>query len=342
MATVSLEQHWHPIATANEVTDQPRQFTLLGKRIVAFRDVEGPVAFKDLCIHRGAELSGGRIERGRLICPYHGWQYDRTGACVHIPSLLEDATIPDKARAIRFNVREEYGLVWVAMADPVQAFPPWPADAWANPDYRVFMVGDYTWTTSAGRAVENAMDFSHFNFVHKGYTELADGPVIKNHDVVRTDTGIEYAYDDGARLRQYTLHFPFVLHDKKTVTPAAVAARGKGATGGTWSEGANSEPGDATILTFIASPIDGKQTRLFCFIARNHSLDKTNEEMSAGFDEIMEQDRRVVESQHPEEIPAHIRDELHVRAADSASIAYRRLLLGVERTAMAQMVASVE
>ena len=101
-------------------------------------------------------------------------------------------------------------------------------------------------------------------------------------------------------------------------------------------------PGDATILTFIASPIDAKRTRLYCFIARNHSLEKTDGEMSAGFDEIMEQDRVVVESQHPEEIPAHIREELHLRVPDAASIAYRKLLLGVERTPMARAVASAE
>ena len=44
------------------------------------------------------------------------------------------------------------------------------------------------------------MDFSHFNFVHKGYTELADGPVIKDHAITHTETGIAYAYDDQGRL----------------------------------------------------------------------------------------------------------------------------------------------
>jgi phenylpropionate dioxygenase-like ring-hydroxylating dioxygenase large terminal subunit len=342
MTRVSLEQHWHPIARVGEIDGQPRQFILLGVRLVAFRDDSGPVVFKDLCIHRGAELSRGHIEAGLLTCPYHGWRYDRGGACVHIPALPEGATIPAKARAIAYRVREEYGLVWVAMAEPVRPFPEWPENAWTNPDYHVFLVGDYTWATSAGRAVENAMDFSHFNFVHKGYTELADGPVIKKHEVAHTDHGIAYAYDDGARLREYTLHFPFVLHDKKTVTPAALAARGKGSEGGTWSESGDSKPGDATILTFIASPIDAGRTRLFCFIARNHSLDRTDEQMSEGFDEIMEQDRRVVESQHPEEIPAHIREELHLRVPDAASIAYRKLLLGVERSALANVIAAAD
>lgn len=342
MGKVALEQYWHPIGTAEEITEQPKQFILLGERVVAFRDREGPVAFKDLCIHRGAALSGGRIEDGILTCPYHGWSYDRTGACVRIPALPEGATIPKKARAITFQVREEYGLVWVAMGEPAQAFPSWPDNAWSDPDYRVFLVNTYDWDTSAGRAVENAMDFSHFNFVHKGYTELADGPVIKEHAVAYTDDGLHYAYDDGARLREYTLCFPFVIHDKKTVTEqglAASKARGKGKDGGTWSESGDSKAGDATILTFIASPVDAARTRLYVFIARNHSLDKTDAEMSVGFDEIMEQDRVVVEQQRPEQIPDHIREELHLRVPDAASIAYRKLLLGVERSRIATAMA---
>jgi len=339
VANVSLGQHWHPIATIDEVTEQPQQFRLLGERVVAFRDASGAVAFKDLCIHRGAELSGGHIEDGRLTCPYHGWQYDRTGACVLIPALQAGAKIPSKARAIPYQVREEYGLVWVAMEEPAQTFPAWPSNAWDNPDYHVFMVGSYWWATSAGRAVENAMDFSHFNFVHKGFTELNDGPVIKKHDVTETEIGLEYAYDDGARLREYTLHFPFVLHDRKTVTEEA---RAKGLEGGTWSESPDSKPGDATILTFIASPIDAKETRLFSFIARNHSLEKTDEQVAEGFDEIMEQDRRVVEGQRPEEIPAEIREELHLKVPDAASLAYRRLLEGVKRTEIAESVAAAD
>jgi hypothetical protein len=81
---------------------------------------------------------------------------------------------------------------------------------------------------------------------------------------------------------------------------------------------------------------------LFSFIARNHSLDKTDEQIAEGFDEIMEQDRRVVEGQRPEEIPAEIREELHLRVPDAASLAYRKLLLGLERTEIAKVVAGAE
>lgn len=49
-------------------------------------------------------------------------------------------------------------------------------------------------------------------------------------------------------------------------------------------------------------------------------------EFVANYLYILEQDRRVVESIRPEEIPASLKDELHIRVPDLASIAYRRWL----------------
>jgi phenylpropionate dioxygenase-like ring-hydroxylating dioxygenase large terminal subunit len=323
--TIAMENYWHPIGTTAEITEQPRQFKLLGENIVAFRDDAGVVAFKDLCNHRGAALSGGKIKDGKLACPYHGWQYDRTGACVSIPSLPAGSSIPKRARAIVYHARETYGLVWVAMREPIQPFPTWPQNAWDNPGYHVFLINQYLWKASAGRVIENAMDFSHFNFVHAGYTELADGPVIKPHEVARTEHGLAFAYDDTRIRREYELHFPFVLHDTKKVVSVG--------HGRTWSETSDTRAGDATILTFIATPIDHTTTRLYAFMARNHSLDKPDSAFAEGFDTLTEQDRVIVESQRPEQIPVDIREELHLRHPDAASILYRRLLGDVHNAA---------
>ncbi|MGE0210793.1 MAG: Rieske 2Fe-2S domain-containing protein [Parvibaculaceae bacterium] len=318
MSVLSLANFWHPVATSDEVTAQPRQFVLLDEKLVVFRDESGVAAFKDLCIHRGAALSGGTVRDGKIVCAYHGWTYDRTGACVHIPSLPEGASIPQKARAIAYPAREAYGLVWVALAEPVQPFPEWPEDAWNRPDFRVCYVNQYFWKTSAGRVVENAMDFSHFNFVHMGYTELADGPVIKPYEVHRTPRGLRYVYDDTRLRRDYELDFPFIVHDRKSVI-----ATGKG---GTWSEGANSQLGDVTLLSFLSTPVTAKTTKIYVYTARNHSLDVPDERFTSGFDTIMEQDRVVVETQRPEEIPTDIKEELHIRFPDAAAISYRKML----------------
>ncbi len=321
-STVTLANYWHPIASADEVVEQPRPFRLLGVQLVAFRDRDGVAVFEDLCIHRGTALSLGEITDGRLTCAYHGWQYDRTGACVHIPSLPPGASIPRKARAIVYKAVEKYGLVWVALDEPVQPLPAWPDNAWDNPDFRVLLAGKYSWKSAAGRAVENAMDFSHFNFVHRGYTTLADGPVIKAHDIRETESGIEYAYDDGAIVREYTLYCPFTLHDRKLQLP------GRQAAGSSWSnvEVVDNAKPPITILTFVGSPIDETHTRIYQYIARNHSLDQPDSAWVENFDLITAQDQRIVESQRPEAIPTDLKDELHLKVPDASGIAYRRLL----------------
>ena len=320
-ATVTLANYWHPIATSDEVVDQPRSFRLLGEQVVAFRDREGVAAFQDLCIHRGTALSLGSITDGRLTCPYHGWQYDRTGACVHIPALPPGASIPRKARAIVYRARERYGLVWVAMAEPAAPIPAWPENAWEDPDYRVFLAGTFTWNSSAGRAVENAMDFSHFEFVHAGYTKLADGPIIKPHEVEEIEFGLTYAYDDTNIRREYTLYTPFTIHDRKIQSPGSQG-------GGMWSDAVSAPDGRpaVTILTLIAAPVDEAHTRIYSFIGRNHSLDVSDEEWAGSGNLILDQDRRIVESQRPEQIPTDLKDELHLKVPDASGIAYRRLL----------------
>ncbi|MYE68365.1 MAG: Rieske 2Fe-2S domain-containing protein, partial [Acidimicrobiia bacterium] len=79
MLEQALRRYWHPVAVSADVTAEPRQVRLLGEPIVLYRDAAGPVALADRCVHRGAALSGGCIRDGRLMCPYHGWQYDRSG-----------------------------------------------------------------------------------------------------------------------------------------------------------------------------------------------------------------------------------------------------------------------
>ena len=188
-----MEKYWHPAATSEEIQDQPKQFFLLGRRLVIYRIESQVIVLDDFCPHRGAALSNGHIVDGLIACPYHGWRYGTDGQCVHIPSLPDDApAISNRIRVKSYQVREEYGLIWVAMSEPAGVFPLWPEDAWSNSDYHVFMVGTYRWNANAARAIENAMDFSHFDFVHKGFTELGDGPIIKPHEVSVETYGLSY------------------------------------------------------------------------------------------------------------------------------------------------------
>ncbi len=311
----TLSRHWHPIATSEEVEESPRRFTLLGTELVAFRTVKGISVFTDLCIHRGVALSLGFVEDGILHCGYHGWAYDATGACVEIPSLSPGSPIPPKARAITHSVDEKYGLVWVGMDEPTSPVPPFPDDEWDRSDFRAFVSHHYRWQTSAGRAVENFMDISHFPYVHEGILGSRDATEVAEHQVVDRDGGLYYYLEapEPANLHsrpddvirwEYFLTGPFTIHLRKTVPS-----------------------GDVTLISMAASPTAETTTDMFVWIGRNHQLHPSED---AGFSdfthEIMEQDRRIVESQRPEMIPTDLREELHLKVPDASGIAYRRFL----------------
>lgn len=77
--------YWQPAALVEEL-DGPRpvkRLRLLGEDLVLFRDPLGRYGLLHRrCAHRGADLSFGRCADGGLRCPFHGWLYDATGACL--------------------------------------------------------------------------------------------------------------------------------------------------------------------------------------------------------------------------------------------------------------------
>jgi phenylpropionate dioxygenase-like ring-hydroxylating dioxygenase large terminal subunit len=315
----ALTKFWHPIATSEEVGEQPKRFDLLDDHVVAFRDENGVAAFRDLCVHRGAALSLGWVREGTLVCPYHGWQYDRTGACVKMPSRPADAPIPATARAIAYRVQEKYGLVWVAMDEPSDEVPLFPGDVYDGPEWTSFISYREVWKTSAARACENFMDFSHFPYVHDGLLGTEDNAEIAPYTVEKRDNGLHYWLEQEEpsdlaggmqKVRyEYTLVVPFTIHLKKIEI-------------GTGRE---------TIITQFTQPRTAKTTELFVFIVRNHSHDEPDSKFGDFTNTIMEQDRVVVESQRPEELPDSLREELHIKVPDAASLLYRQKLASLAK-----------
>lgn len=55
------------------------------KRALAFVRTGGVLrAMDDRCPHQGRALSGGWVEHGHVVCPFHRFHYDpATGACKH-------------------------------------------------------------------------------------------------------------------------------------------------------------------------------------------------------------------------------------------------------------------
>lgn len=316
VAPAALANFWHPIAASDDVEEQPRRFALLDDFVVAFRDDEGVAAFRDLCIHRGAALSLGWIKDGTLTCPYHGWQYDRTGACVRMPSRPKGAPIPKNARAQVYRVQEKYGLVWVAIGEPTQDVPAFPEGTVDSPDWHTFLSYREVWATSAARATENFMDFSHFPYVHPNTLGTEDSAEISPYEVEKRDDGMVYAFEQvepsdlygngGSQVvrNEYTITLPFTAHLRKV----------------------EQDSGAETLLSLFVTPQTSTSSEVYVLISRNHSHDQPDPTFGDFTTTVMEQDRVVVESQRPEELPVSLREELHIKVPDAASLLYRQQL----------------
>lgn len=120
---------WAPLAELAEVTATapvPLAVTVGGVPWVLVVLDGGVSALYDVCPHRRVPLSAGTVVSGPsgdvLECGYHGWSYDRRGACSRIPALGENV-VPrgmGSVRVLRTHVAA--GLVWGS--DDEAADPP--------------------------------------------------------------------------------------------------------------------------------------------------------------------------------------------------------------------------
>ena len=160
--------------------------TWMGEAIVIWADESGRVCVAEShCPHLGADLrpeAGGCLRAGRLVCPFHGFEYDAGGQCVATPF-----SAPPKAARLRvFETTEVLGLIfawWGIGGRP----PQWKllSDRLDQAGWSAFSVQTLRFRGHPQEATENAVDLAHFRYVH-GY-----------HDVSR----VEPVFTDGHYLQ---------------------------------------------------------------------------------------------------------------------------------------------
>lgn len=176
-----LRNFWYAVIRRSALESGPAPFTLLGEKLVLWLDEHGrPAALRDRCCHRSEQLSRGWVDAGRIVCPYHGWTFDSSGACVRMPQL-ENKAVPRTYCVERFHCRERYGYVWVCLGDPAHDIPHFPeAD---DPAFRQLDCFYETWATSSPRVVENELDMAHFAVVHRATIGNPDAPLPLSYDL---------------------------------------------------------------------------------------------------------------------------------------------------------------
>jgi len=309
---------WYPVAFAHDVATVPLAVRLLDERLVVWRAGDRVVVSRDLCVHRGVPLSLGWVEGEDIVCRYHGLRFGPDGACRAIPSE-PGATPSRRLRIAVLPAVERYGLVWTSLdpaADParVPIFPLWDQDG-----FEQILPPSIDIAGSAGRQCEGFLDVAHFAWVHHEtfadrsnplVPELrvqweADGTLVSDYisDVANIPHGMTAPapVPDGFLWRRlYEVQFPFF--PRLTIFFPA---------------------GRVLCLLNCASPVSARRTRLFVPIVRNFDQGADLAPVHEFNRRVFEEDRVIVESQHPEDLPLDLGAEAHIRA-DRASIAYRQ------------------
>jgi phenylpropionate dioxygenase-like ring-hydroxylating dioxygenase large terminal subunit len=311
-----LSEDWHVACRSTEVAEGSVLGTrILGEDIVIWREDSRVHAWKDLCVHRGARLSLGVVEKGTLKCPYHGWTYDSEGKCVLMPAHPNIKPSP-RANVTVYQAREEYGYVYVKMGSSLSGLPIFPE--YSDPTFRKIHCGPYTMKASAPRVVENFLDVAHFPFVHegilgdKGYAEIADYDVMTDERGITTsEIQVWQPNPDGSGSGKKVAYIYRVF---RPLTAYFIKRSGS----------------DAFSIFMNVTPLNPAESVMWMIIAMNYGFEVPDERIRSFQDRIVAQDKQIVESQRPELLPLDLQAELHLRS-DRTAIAYRRWLksLGV-------------
>ena len=163
-----MRRHWLPACMSEELIADgaPRRVTLLGERMVAFRDTDGRVGVLDEhCPHRRASLAFGRNEECGLRCLYHGWKFDVAGNAVDLSSEPADARLRATMKTRAWPVTEAGGFIWVWMGDPA-APAPFAPPVWAKaPPEKIAIVKMHA-ACNWAQVLEGAIDSAHSSSLH--------------------------------------------------------------------------------------------------------------------------------------------------------------------------------
>ncbi|MEZ7002177.1 Rieske 2Fe-2S domain-containing protein [Streptomyces sp. AD55] len=303
---------WFVVARSEDIgTPQPAQ--LLDQPLVVFRAEDGtPHVLDRRCVHRGGDLSMGKVIGSSVQCPYHGWRFDgASGGCSHIPSLAGEGRIPPKAAVRSYPAVERFGHVWTCLGDPVFDLPHPPEIADLTLEWRAARPIPAKCGFMA--ATENFRDMAHFPFVHEESMGEVN-PVVPDLTVEREGREVRASY-----------HYPRV--------PGADFS----SAGDSWMHYHSYAPGIATILYDFGpeigkrylmdfpSPVSYDECVIYWAVA-------TDEDFTGGsVDEILaletvvfNEDTPILEGLRPREVP--LADQaLEVSCpADIYTLNYRR------------------
>lgn len=265
---------WWVAAFADEVTRTPLARWLLDTPIVLYRSEAGEaIALEDRCPHRQAPLSIGKLRGDAIECGYHGFQFNREGRCIHVPTMAS----PPPIRVGAYPVREIGPLIWIYLGDRerLDEVPPPPSIPWiTDPNFSI-RKGLIPVAANYLLLKENVLDLSHFGFVHAASFQITDW--VSAPTVTREGDTVTY--------RQEFVRSPLPAPMAMGLGVPPGTLRNRVYRGSFLSPAAQegcmdlidpdeaSEPPASTRFAHLTTPVDNERMHYFYVVGRNHARD---------------------------------------------------------------------
>lgn len=324
-----LINNWYVAAESAEVeTGKSLGVRMLGFDFVIYRLADGTVAcLSDVCIHRGASLSRGKCIDDQVACPFHGWQFNSSGACTKIPALGDDAPAPRRAKVDSYPTAERYDWIWVFLGDlPEEMRPPIPSllpeydqvDTWRTT--RMVFEADANWQ----KFEENSLDTAHLSFVHATFGNRIS-PKAVDAPLERTAYGARVKRERPApKASQKTGILGALLSEEREKTSVELEFS---VTGVCHRINPTFRPGMSHVTLSASTPIDARRTRQFGLQARNYAIEpEHDEERRIGRRNAILEDIGVISHVRPAIGPTSFREEVLIKS-DEMESNFRHMVL---------------
>lgn len=189
----------------------------MGGKSIVIQNLEGEIrAFDNICRHRHSIIQCKKKGNRALICPYHGWKYDKSGVATGIPGRInfDDGSLDNVADITlkRYRVGICGVFVFVSLADDGVSLPDFLGES-----------ADFLQAISAGFGsqvdefellektnwkvgVENTLEFYHVGLVHReSFAKLGAKEQPHAFQGMHSSTWAALPADDGRRKKLLSL-----------------------------------------------------------------------------------------------------------------------------------------
>ena len=192
-ATGMDPDYWYAVEQVRNIKPGTVVEVIFWKRSIAlFRSNDGSFhAVENRCAHRQIKLSLGDVKGCKLVCAYHGWEYDEQGRRVDNLVDRTDGNLP-KPSIRSYPVKVRYGLVWLFPGNQEQAgvrqIPDIPE--LEGPDRWACVPLSFTWSAHHSMVIDNVSDFTHAH-LHRSYRPF-EGATLTSCETIGDDVHLSY------------------------------------------------------------------------------------------------------------------------------------------------------